>query len=80
MTEKDALETFEGALTRLEEIVEQMESGDVGLEQAVALFEEGRKHLALCRERLTNVQSRIAELTAGDEESGEGASEDDAPA
>lgn len=59
--------TFEAAMARLDEIVTQMESGDVGLEEAVKLFEEGQRHLAYCQTRLGAVEARIAELTAGDD-------------
>ena len=58
--------TFEAALDGLEGIVARLESGDVGLEEAVSLFEEGRRHLAVCRERLAVAQARIDELTAAD--------------
>jgi exodeoxyribonuclease VII small subunit len=58
--------TFEEALAGLESVVARLESGDVGLEEAVALFEEGRRHLAVCRERLAVAQGRIEELTASD--------------
>jgi len=56
--------TFEGALAALDEVVRRLESGDVGLEEAVALFEEGQRHLAVCRERLAAAERRIEELTA----------------
>lgn len=39
--------SFEASITRLEEIVSLMERGDVPLEQALKLFEEGT---ALCKE------------------------------
>lgn len=58
--------TFDAALAALEEIVHRLEAGDVGLEDAVALFEEGRRHLAVCQERLSSVEARIEELTAAD--------------
>ncbi len=56
--------TFEEALRLLDEVVARLESGDVGLEEAVALFERGQGYLAVCRERLTAAQQRIEELTA----------------
>ena len=40
--------------------------GEVGLEEAVALFEQGQRYLAACRERLAVAQRRIEELTAED--------------
>ena len=58
--------TFEEALRLLDEVVARLESGDVGLEEAVALFERGQGYLAVCRERLAAAQKRIEELTAGD--------------
>ena len=56
--------TFEEALRLLDEVVSRLESGDVGLEEAVALFERGQGYLASCRERLAVAQKRIEELTA----------------
>jgi exodeoxyribonuclease VII small subunit len=58
--------TFEEALRRLDEVVARLEGGDVGLEEAVALFEQGQAYLAACRERLAAAQRRIEELTAED--------------
>ncbi len=58
--------TFEEALRRLDEVVTRLESGEVGLEEAVALFERGQGYLAACRERLGAAQRRIEELTAED--------------
>ncbi|HTI32508.1 MAG TPA: exodeoxyribonuclease VII small subunit [Miltoncostaea sp.] len=58
--------TFEEALRLLDEVVARLESGDVGLEEAVALFERGQAHLSVCRERLAAAQKRIEELTAED--------------
>ena len=56
--------TFEEALRRLDEVVARLEGGEVGLEEAVALFEDGQRYLAACRERLASAQRRIEELTA----------------
>ena len=56
--------TFEEALRLLDEVVTRLESGEVGLEEAVALFERGQGYLAACRERLGAAQRRIEELTA----------------
>ncbi len=56
--------TFEEALRLLDDVVARLESGEVGLEEAVALFERGQGYLAACRERLAAAQRRIEELTA----------------
>lgn len=57
---------FEDELDRLDEVVRRLEDGSVGLEEAVALFEQGQRHLAACRERLAAVKGRIDELTAAE--------------
>jgi exodeoxyribonuclease VII small subunit len=62
----DAPPSFEEALRRLDEVVARLEGGEVGLEEAVALFEQGQAYLAACRERLAAAQRRIEELTAED--------------
>jgi len=58
--------TFEAALVELEAVVTQLERGEVGLEEAVRLFEDGQRFLAVCRERLAVAQARINELTASE--------------
>ncbi len=54
--------TFEQALARLEEIVSRLEAGEEGLEEAIALFEEGRRLSDLCQERLATAQQQIEKL------------------
>ena len=58
--------TFEQALTRLEEIVEQLDSGDLPLEAAIARFEEGATLKQLCLQRLTEAEARIETYVAED--------------
>ena len=64
MSESPDHATFEQALAQLDQVVARLESGDVGLEEAVGLFEQGQALLAVCRERLAGAQQRIEELTA----------------
>ncbi len=40
-TEKDPDLTFEEALERLEEVVEKLEEGDLGLDESLSLFQKG---------------------------------------
>lgn len=58
-------QTFEGAMDRLEEIVEQMESGKMMLEELILRYEEGMKLVKICQERLANAEQRI-EIIARD--------------
>lgn len=53
---------FETALERLEEIVERMEQGDLPLEEAMQLFEEGVKLGQSCQKRLDEAERKITML------------------
>lgn len=75
----DPPRTFEQALAELDEVVRRLEGGEVGLEEAVELFEAGRRHLAVCRERLAVAQRRIEELTAEELPAPDGAPPRDGP-
>jgi exodeoxyribonuclease VII small subunit len=50
---------FEECLDQLEKIVEQLERGDLPLEQSLALFEDGMKLSASCREELEAAEGRV---------------------
>lgn len=54
--------TFEASLNELEEIVKQLEEGDLPLEDSLKLFESGVKLSRECRERLMNAERRIEVL------------------
>ena len=54
--------TFESSLAELEKIVEQLENGDIPLEESLKLFETGVKLSRECRERLTDAERRIEVL------------------
>ena len=51
-------------MTRLEEIVSQLEQGDAPLEQAMTLFEEGAKLLRECTKQLDQAEQKVSLLTA----------------
>ncbi len=50
---------FETALARLEEIVKELESGDLPLEQSLKLFEEGTKLARVCNKRLAEAERKV---------------------
>jgi exodeoxyribonuclease VII small subunit len=56
-------QSFEGAMDRLEEIVEQMESGKMMLEELIVRYEEGMKLVKVCQERLASAEQRIEIIT-----------------
>ncbi|MFH1824253.1 MAG: exodeoxyribonuclease VII small subunit [Candidatus Firestonebacteria bacterium] len=53
---------FETGLKRLEEIVEKLESGDIGLDESLKLYEEGVKLLKFCTVKLDEVEKKIEML------------------
>lgn len=55
--------SFEQALKQLEEIVNQLESGTLGLEDSLRLFEEGIKLSRLCNKKLKLAERKIQMLT-----------------
>lgn len=61
--EADAL-TFEQALKRLEELVGELESGRLSLEESLSRFEEGMRLSKLCQEKLKGVELKIEKLVA----------------
>ena len=59
---------FEKSLERLETLVNEMESGDLPLEEMIKHFEEGSKLVTLCSKKLTEVEQKIEKLVKkGDE-------------
>ncbi|WP_424766158.1 exodeoxyribonuclease VII small subunit [Paenibacillus sp. sgz302251] len=51
--------TFEQAMERLDTIVSKLENGDVPLETAIELFQEGMKLSQLCGGKLEQVERKI---------------------
>ncbi len=50
---------FEAALARLEEIVQELEKGDIPLDQSLKLFEEGIKLSRVCNKRLEEAERKV---------------------
>ena len=50
---------FEGAMDRLEKIVEQMESGRLPLEDLIVRYEEGMNLVKVCQDRLAKAEQKI---------------------
>jgi exodeoxyribonuclease VII small subunit len=54
--------SFESSLRELEEIVEQLESGDLPLEESLELFERGVRLSRECQKRLDDAERRVEVL------------------
>jgi exodeoxyribonuclease VII small subunit len=56
-------QTFEEAVSRLEEIVQLLESGELPLDETVRLYEEGQRLIAFCQQKLADAERRIKIVT-----------------
>lgn len=54
---------FEEALGALEEIVRNLESGDVSLEESIEIYTRGTQLKAHCEDRLRDATARIEKIT-----------------
>jgi exodeoxyribonuclease VII small subunit len=53
---------FETSVKRLEQIVHDLEKGDLPLEESLKVFEEGMDLIRLCSEKLEEVEQKVAML------------------
>ena len=56
---------FEEALGRIEEIVRQLESGDLLLSDSLALYEEGTGLIKTCSKLLDQAEQKVVKLKKG---------------
>lgn len=59
---------FEKSISELENIVAQLESGDITLDESIKLFERGMKLTNDCRKTLETAKQKIITLTQAEEE------------
>ena len=57
-------QSFEAAFAQLEEIVGKLEAGDLPLDEALALFEQGQKLAAYCGTKLDEAELKVQKLSA----------------
>lgn len=60
------IKDFEKGLSRLENIVGELEKGDLALEKALQLFEEGMKISQLCSSQLEEAERKVEILLKND--------------
>lgn len=63
---KPAPTSFEAALSELESIVQDMESGKLSLEDSLAAYQRGAELLKYCQGALTAAEQKIQILEAGE--------------
>ena len=59
---KEKNNNFESNLKKLELIVDKLESGDIGLEESVKLYEEGMKIKKICDKKLQDIEMQIKKI------------------
>ena len=65
-------ESFEAALARLEELVEELEAGNVPLEKSLQAFEEGQTLIKFCEKKLSAAEKVLKKISReADEELGD---------
>lgn len=60
-------QTFEQAIVRLEKIVDDLESGDILLDESIKLFEEGMGLAKFCMDKLNKAEKKLLRLTKNEE-------------
>ena len=55
--------SFEQAMAELEQVVGQLERGEVPLDQSIALYERGAKLKARCEKKLKDAEEKVAAIT-----------------
>ena len=63
---KERENNFESNLKKLEVIVDKLESGDIGLEESVKLYEEGMKIKKICDKKLKDIEMQIKKIKIED--------------
>ena len=54
--------SFEEGYDRLEQVIQQLENGELSLEQSVALYEEGVQLAKYCGHKLDDAELRVTQL------------------
>ena len=55
--------SFETAMAELEQVVTQLERGDVALDASIALYERGAALKAHCEAKLKSAEEKVAAIT-----------------
>jgi exodeoxyribonuclease VII small subunit len=57
--------SFEDSYARLEQVIQELEAGDLGLEESIALYEEGVKLAEHCGRKLDSAELSVTQLVSG---------------
>ena len=62
---------FEKSLDELDKIVEQLQNGDISLDESIKLFEKGIELTNDCRKTLETARQKITSLTEEEQKNGD---------
>lgn len=65
---KSKTASFEHSLETLEQLVQQMDSGELSLEESLALFEKGIKLIRQCQDQLQTAEQKVQVLLENNDE------------
>ncbi len=68
MTGPTPVETYETLYARLQQVVANLEQGELPLAESLALYEQGVKLAAACQRLLDEAELRVQQLQAGPDE------------
>ena len=54
--------TFEDALSKLSDAVNKLQNGNIKLDEAFSLFEDGIKYAKICENKLQDVENKVAKI------------------
>lgn len=54
--------SFEDSYSRLEQVIEKLEGGELSLDESVALFEEGMRLAQHCGQKLDDAELKVSQL------------------
>ena len=60
---------FEEAISRLEEVIADLEAGNVELDRSLALYEEAMKLIRLCNQYLDAAEQKVEHIRLGEDKS-----------
>ena len=59
--------SFEKAVERLQSIVDELEQGEIGLDNSIKIFEEGLELVQTCNKKLQDAEGKLKKLINTDD-------------
>ncbi|HQN68696.1 MAG TPA: exodeoxyribonuclease VII small subunit [Anaerolineaceae bacterium] len=63
MTKTDPTQSFESSFAQLQDVISKLENADLPLEEAIKLYEEGKRLSKLCSQILESARLRVTTLS-----------------